>query len=162
MPINRHGFDRGSRLVEWWKRLTGSANGADAVDYYQEGLDLQAEGHHHEALTSFRLALKESPGDALVLQQIAVSYTRIGMSDEAIKTYRHVIDKDPMQPGAHYGLAFLLIRRGHDEEAVPHLKGFLRTARSGPEADDHLAHARGTLADIQQRIGARSSATQSA
>lgn len=162
MPINRHGFDRGNRLVDWWRRLTGSVPTADTVDYYQEGLDLQAEGHHHEALTSFRLALKEAPGDALVLQQIAVSYTRIGMSDEAIKTYRHVIDKDPMQPGAHYGLAFLLIRRGQDEEAVPHLQGFLRTARSGPEADDHLAHARGTLADIQQRLGSRGSATQTA
>lgn len=162
MPSNRRGFNRENRLVDWWKRLTGSATGAEVVDYYQEGLDLQAEGHHHEALTSFRLALKESPGNALVLQQIAVSYTRIGMSDEAIKTYRHVISKDPMQPGAHYGLAFLLIRRGHDEEAIPHLQGFLRTARSGPEADDHLAHARGTLADIQQRLGSRSSASQSA
>lgn len=162
MPIDTRGFDRGNRLVDWWRRLTGTGPSVDTVDYYQEGLDLQAEGHHHEALTSFRLALKATPGDSVILQQIAVSYTRIGMSDEAIKTYRHVIDKDPMQPGAHYGLAFLLIRSGQHEEAVPHLQGFLRTARSGPDADDHLAHARGTLADIQQRLASRGSATQSA
>ena len=162
MPIQRHDFRKGNMLVDWWKRLTGGPRTAERVNFYQEGLDLQAEGHHHEALTSFRLALKEVPGDPLVLQQIAVSYTRIGMPDEAIKTYKHVIDKDPMQPGAHYGLAFLLIRRGLEGDAVPHLQAFLRTARSGPEADDHLAHARGTLADIQQRAAARSSASQSA
>ena len=147
--------------MQWWKRITGGGRSTEHVDYYEEGLDLQREGHHHEALTSFRLALKESPGNPLVLQQIAVSYTRIGMSDEAIKTYRHVLEKDPAQPGAHYGLAFLLIRRGREREAVSHLQSFLRTARTGPETDEHLAHARGTLAAILERE-ASNPATQSA
>ena len=107
-----------------------------------------AEGNNHEALTSFRLALKESPGDPSVLQQIAISYTRIGMTEEAEKTYRHVLRKSPDAAGAHYGLAFLLVRSGKDMDAIPHFRAFLENAPTGQEAGEHVSHARSTLARI--------------
>jgi Tfp pilus assembly protein PilF len=118
------------------------------VDYYEEGLALMSEGKFHEALTSFRLALKDSPGDPVVLQQIAMSYTRIGMTDEAAKTYRHVLQRDPSAPGAHYGLAFLLLRSGHERDAVQHLRAFLDNAPTTAEAEQHVQHARSTLAQL--------------
>jgi hypothetical protein len=37
-----------------WKKLFGSDE--DAVDYYNEGVELLKVGKYHEALTSFRLA----------------------------------------------------------------------------------------------------------
>jgi tetratricopeptide (TPR) repeat protein len=80
--------------MAFWKKLFGDA-GSGRVDYYREGVDLLADDKFHEALTSFRLALKESPGDTLILQQIAICYTRIGMTEEAAKTYRHVLQKEP-------------------------------------------------------------------
>jgi len=119
------------------------------VDYYNEGVELLTGGKFHEALTSFRLALKESPGDPVVLQQIAICYTRIGMTEEAAKTYKHVLQKDPGAAGAHYGLAFLLIRSGEHAEATGHLEAFLADAPSGPEAGDHVNHARATLAQLR-------------
>ena len=134
--------------MAWWKKLFGGGDDSERVNYYEEGLDLLAEGKYHEALTSFRLALKESPGDPVVLQQIAIAYTRIGMTDEAAKTYRHVLQKEPSASGAHYGLAFLLLRAGQPREAVPHLKAFLADPPSGPEAEEHVSHARSTLADL--------------
>jgi Flp pilus assembly protein TadD len=73
--------------MAWWQKLFGSEE-ASRVDYYDEGLALLSEGKFHEALTSLRLALKEHPGDPVILQQIAIAYTRIGMTDEAAKTYR--------------------------------------------------------------------------
>ncbi len=121
------------------------------MDYYREGLDLLSEGKYHEALTSFRLALKEAPGDTVVLQQIAIAYTRIGMTEEASKTYRHVLQKDPTAAGAHYGLAYVLLRAGQEEDAVEHLRAFLSHAPDGPEAVEHIAHARATLAGISER-----------
>ena len=84
--------------MAWWKKVFGTSGDTGRVAYYDEGLALMAEGKFHEALTSFRLALKESPGDAVVLQQIAISYTRIGMTEEAAKTYRHVLQKNPYAP----------------------------------------------------------------
>lgn len=135
--------------MAWWKKLIGAEDGSEKVDYYEEGLALLREGRFHEALTSFRLALKESPGDVIVLQQIAIAYTRIGMTEEASKTYRHVLQKDPGAAGAHYGLAYLLLRKGEDREAVEHLEAFLAHPPQGPEAGEHIDHARATLAQLR-------------
>lgn len=131
-----------------WKKLFGGGNRHRRVDYYEEGMELLSDGKFHEALTSLRLALKENPGDPVVLQQIAIAYTRIGMTDEAAKTYRHVLQKDPEASGAHYGLAFLLIRAGQTKEAVPHLKSFLAHPPSGPDAAQHIEHAQSTIAQL--------------
>lgn len=134
--------------MSFWNKIFGGSSRADRVDYYEEGLALAQEGKFHEALTSFRLALKESPGDPIVLQQIAIAYTRMGMEDEAIKTYRHVLNRNPESPGAHYGLAFLLLRHGQRDNAVRHLEAFL-SGSPPPGATDHVNHARTTLEELQ-------------
>lgn len=135
--------------MAFWNKILGNED-VQRVDYYREGLDLLAAGKFHEALTSFRLALKESPGDAIVLQQIAICYTRIGMVEEAAKTYRHVLQKDPASPGAHYGLAFILLRGDQPQESIPHLEAFLGNAPSDEEASAHVEHARWTLAQLRE------------
>ena len=139
---------RYSNLMSVWKKLFSSGGREGRVDYYEEGMDLLSDGKFHDALTSLRLALKENPGDPVILQQIAIAYTRIGMTDEAAKTYRHVLQKNPKAAGAHYGLAFLLIRSGQAKDAVPHLKAFLAHPPEGPEAAEHIQHAQTTLAQI--------------
>jgi tetratricopeptide (TPR) repeat protein len=134
--------------MAFWKKLFGDTD-TGRVDYYREGVELLKDGKFHEGLTSFRLALKESPGDTVILQQIAICYTRIGMTEEAAKTYKHVLQKEPGAAGAHYGLAFILLRSGQREEAVGHLEAFLAEAPGAPEAGDHVAHARATLAHLR-------------
>jgi len=134
--------------MSFWKKLLGGEDDEGRVDYYDEGLDLLSDGKFHEALTSLRLALKDLPGDPVVLQQIAIAYTRIGMTDEAAKTYRHVLQKDPKAAGAHYGLAFLLIRSGQAKEAIPHLQAFLTDPPAGDSAARHIAHANSTIAQL--------------
>jgi len=131
-----------------WKKIFGGGGKEEEVDYYEEGMELLSDGKFHEALTSLRLALKDHPGDPVVLQQIAIAYTRIGMTDEAAKTYRHVLQKDPGASGAHYGLAFLLIRAGQSADAVPHLEAFLANPPTGTAAAQHIDHARSTLAQL--------------
>ncbi len=140
-----------------WKKLFG-AQDEEKVDYYREGVELLKVGKYHEALTSFRLALREAPNDQAVSQQIAITYTRIGMTDEAMKTYRGVLERDPAASGAHYGLAFLMLREGREPEAVEHLKAFLASPPEGPEAQRHIEHARETLAEL---TGASSEADKS-
>ncbi|HUG40064.1 MAG TPA: tetratricopeptide repeat protein [Longimicrobiales bacterium] len=137
--------------MDFLKKLFGGAEEQDRVDYYREGLDLLGVGRYHEALTSFRLAQRDEPGDVAILQQIAIAYTRIGMTDEAARTYRTVLERDPKASGAHYGLAFLLLREGKSETAAQHLRAFLAQPPDAPEARRHLEHARSTLADIKRQ-----------
>jgi Flp pilus assembly protein TadD len=136
--------------MTWWRNLvTGRSEGSpDETDYYQEGVDLLRQEKFHEALTSFRLALRENPNDTDVLQQIAVTYTHIGMTDEAMKTYRRVLELKPQASGAHYGLAFLLLQRGSRDDGVAHLRSFLAHPPTFTEAERHIAHARATLLEL--------------
>jgi tetratricopeptide (TPR) repeat protein len=133
-----------------WKKLFGSDT--EAVDYYREGVELLNAAKYHEALTSFRLAQREAPRDVAVLQQIAIAYTRIGMTDEAIKTYRAVLSHEPGTASAHYGLAFLLLRQGRPDEAEQHLETFLAAAPDGADAMRHVTHARETLQQLRGTV----------
>lgn len=145
----------------FWNKILGGSGKADEVDYYEEGVALGRQGKYHDALTSLRLALKEAPGDPVVLQQIAIMYTRIGMEEEAVKTYRHVLSRNPGEPGAHYGLAFLLLRSGAEDEGVDHLRAFLERAPTSDSARIHVAYAQAALRDILEgdsRVRARSTA----
>ena len=130
-----------------WKKLFNSAE--DRVDYYQEGLELMKVSKYHEALTSLRLAQREAPSDIAVLQQMAIAYTRIGLTDEALRTYRMVLNANPNESGAHYGMAFLLLSEGKTESAADHLRSFLSNPPDGAEAARHIEHARQTLADLE-------------
>lgn len=135
--------------MDFLKKLFHTSSAEDEVDYYREGVELLGVGRYHEALTSFRLAQRSRPQDSAVLQQIAITYTRIGMTDEAMKTYRAVLKADPTAVGAHYGLAFLELREGRREAAVEHLRRFLADPPDRAEAADHIEHARATLDQLK-------------
>jgi DnaJ homolog subfamily C member 3 len=136
--------------MSWWKNLVQGRDDASSqkVDYYTEGVELLEEEKFHEALTSFRLALRANPTDTDVLLQMAVAFTRIGTTDEAIRLYRRVLDSKPHASGAHYGLAFLLLGRGNRDEAIMHLRAFLARPPVSASAQRHVEHARTTLADL--------------
>ena len=136
--------------MPWWSFLTASRQrDPGKPDYYQEGLDLAGQERFHEALTSLRLALRERPGDVATLEQMAVVYTRMGMTDEAIKMYQRALEKKPRSAGAHYGIAFLYLNRGRTTETVFHLEEFLRVGEAIPESDRHIEHARATLTELR-------------
>lgn len=136
--------------MSWITKLINGRSGPEGrePDYYEEGSVLLHEEKYHEALTSFRLALRESPNDTDVLQQIAVTYTRIGMTDEATRTYRRVLELKPHASGAHYGLAFLLLQQAQTDDAIAHLRAFLARPPATPHAQRHVSHARATLAEL--------------
>lgn len=131
----------------FWKKLFKDE--VRQVDYYAEAVELMSSGRYHDALTSFRLALRSDPQDPAILQQIAMTYTRIGMTEQASKTYRQVLEGNPRSAGAHYGLAFLLAREGRTDEAIQHLESFLAMPPDGADAQRHVEHARATLAELR-------------
>lgn len=138
--------------MPWWSFLTGASGKEEGrPDYYGEGLELAQEERYHEALTSLRLALREHPGDVATLEQMAIVYTRMGMTDEAIKMYQRALEKDPESAGAHYGIAFLYLNRGRDTEAAVHLDAFLRSGAELPGSEKHASHARETLERLRSK-----------
>lgn len=131
----------------WWKFWERPA--PRGPDYYEEGVALVGRELYHDALTSFRLALRANPDDAATHEQMAVAYTHIGLQEEAVRAYRRALELRPASPSAHYGLGFLMLKAGNTSDAVTHLNAFLSHARPGREEARHLEHARRTL----ERLG---------
>lgn len=138
----------------FWKRLFGRRRDAalkpQRLDYLNEALALERQGDYDAALTSYRLALRDHPADARVLQNMAIAYTKTNRADDAIRHYRRALEVDVELPGAHYGLAFLLMRRGEIEAAVEHLRFFLQRPPRGADADKWVEHAQQALAELEQ------------
>jgi Flp pilus assembly protein TadD len=139
--------------MSWWSRLLGGRSDSELkpkrVDYLNEALALERQGDYDAALTSYRLALRDKPYDARVLQNMAIAYTKLNRHDEAIRCYRRALEVQPTLSGAHYGLAYLLLKRGDRTGAETHLEAFLATPPSGPEAERWVGHARETLAALR-------------
>jgi tetratricopeptide (TPR) repeat protein len=134
-----------------WKRLFGGKRPdllPQRLDYLNEALALERQGDYEAALTSYRLALRDHPNDLRVLQNMAIAYTKTHRYDEAIRIYRRALEVDGTLAGAHYGIAFLLIRRGDTETAARHLRAFLGHPPRGPDAQRWVEHAEQALAEI--------------
>ena len=63
--------------MSWLRRLLGGKSDAGLrphrLDYLSEALALERQGDFDAALTSYRLALRDTPDDHRVLQNMAIS-----------------------------------------------------------------------------------------
>ena len=134
----------------FWRRLFGSSEDVhpQRLDYLNEALALERQGDYEAALTSYRLALRDHPNDARILQNMAIAYTKTARTDEAIRHYRQALELDDTLAGAHYGLAFLLQKRGDPDGAMQHLRAFLAQPPKGPDAHKWIEHATRALREL--------------
>ncbi len=148
--------------MSFWNRLFGGKTDSDArpqrLDYLSEALLLERQGDYDAAITSYRLALRDHPDDLRVLQNMAIAYSRTGRIEEAIRAYRKSLELDPSLSGAHYGLAFLLIKRGDAAAAEKHLEAFLSRPPDGAEAERWVKHAEATLESLRNPASGEASA----
>ena len=139
--------------MSWLSRLLGgnsdSSPRPQRLDYLSEALVLERQGDYDAALTSYRLALRDNPNDLKVLQNMAIAFSRTGRLEEAVRAYRRSLEIDPTLSGAHYGLAFLLIKRNDPAGAEKHLAAFLAQPPSGDEAERWIRHAQATLDQLR-------------
>src|SRR3569832_1195726 len=128
--------------MSWFSRLIGGKSDhspkPQRLDYLNEALSLERQGDFDAALTSYRLALRDHPQDPRILQNMAIAFSRTGRLNEAVRAYRRALD--PELSGAHYGLAFLHLKRGDQAEAAAHLEAFLETPPAGGEAERGSEH----------------------
>jgi tetratricopeptide (TPR) repeat protein len=139
--------------MSWWRRLTGgkahTAPKPQRLDYLSEALSLERQGDYDAALTSYRLALRDRPSDPRILQNMAIAFSRTGRLEDAVRCYRRALDLDPDLSGAHYGLAFLLLKRGDATGAEEHLMAFLSRAPRSAEAERWVSHAKLALEQLR-------------
>jgi tetratricopeptide (TPR) repeat protein len=138
--------------MSFWNRLLGKepreALRPQRLDYLNEGLALERQGDFEAALTSYRLAFRDNPTDSRILLNMAIAFTKTGQPEEAIRHYKRALELDDSLVGAHYGVAFLLLKRGDTSQAAGHLRAFLARPPKGPDAERWIRHAETALRDI--------------
>ena len=72
---------------------------------------------------------------------ILLLLTPRGEDSDYPEDYRRALELDDSLSGAHYGVAFLLKKRGDAEEAAKHLRAFLARPAKGPDADRWVSKA---------------------
>ena len=139
--------------MSWWSRLLGGKSGGSPrpqrLDYLSEAMALERQGDYDAALTSYRLALRDRPNDTKILQNMAIAFTKTNRPEEAIRCYRSALEFAPHLSGAHYGLAFLLLKRGDRAGAEKHFEAFLAKPPSSLEAERWVRHAESTLQTLR-------------
>ena len=139
--------------MSWLSRLLGGKSDGNVkpqrLDYPNEALGLERQGDFDAALTSYRLALREKPDDVRILENMAIAYTRMKRADEAIRCYRRALELAPALPAAHYGLGFILLKRGDREGAQQHLESFLASPPNGTDMTAWIAAAREALEHLK-------------
>lgn len=139
-------------MMSFWGRLFGRADALRPrrLDYLNEAMALERQGDLAGAITSYRLGLRDNPNDLTILQNIAIAFSKTGQIEEAIRHYRRALSIDPTLSGAHYGVAFLLIKKGDHPKASAHLQAFLDRPPKGPDAERWVQHAAATLEGLGQ------------
>ncbi|HEX9754286.1 MAG TPA: tetratricopeptide repeat protein [Gemmatimonadales bacterium] len=133
-----------------WHRLFGKSDSRKPkrLDYLNEAMALERQGDLTGAITSYRLGLRGNPNDLTILQNIAICFSKTGQVEEAIRHYRRALGIDGTLSGAHYGLAFLLLKKGEPDRAAEHLRAFLARPPRGPDAERWIRHAESTLEEL--------------
>jgi tetratricopeptide (TPR) repeat protein len=138
--------------MSFWNRLFGKETRESLrpqrLDYLNEGLALERQGDFEAALTSYRLAFRDNPTDSRILLNMAIAFTKTGQPEEAIRHYKRALELDESLVGAHYGVAFLLLKRGDAQQAAEHLRAFLARPPKGPDAERWIRHAETALREI--------------
>lgn len=67
----------------------------EAGSQLQFGVDMARRGLWNEALFRFKRALVSRPGDAEVLNNIAVAYEALGLFEEALESYKAALEASP-------------------------------------------------------------------
>ncbi|MDQ3944670.1 MAG: tetratricopeptide repeat protein [Actinomycetota bacterium] len=115
------------------------AGGGEAYSRFQEGSRLLETGNSHAAVIPLERARELEPEKGSIREALARAYFRSGRIDAAAEEFEKVVELDPVNDYAHFGLGLCLLRRGDRDAARGHLK--LATIMR-PDAEEYQAALR--------------------
>ena len=109
------------------------ANEGEAYTRFQEGSRLLDSGNTHAAVVALERARDLEPEKGSIREALARAYFRSQRVDAALAEFEKVLELDPVNDYAHFGLGMCLLRKGDRAAARGHLK-MATIMRPGEEA----------------------------
>jgi Flp pilus assembly protein TadD len=95
---------------------------AEAYARFQEGTRLLDSGNSHAAVVALERARELEPEKGSIREALARAYYRSQRVDAARAEFEKVLELDPVNDYAHFGLGMCLLRSGDRAGARGHLK----------------------------------------
>jgi tetratricopeptide (TPR) repeat protein len=121
--------------------LTTGPDPKDRIaDYskYRHALTLATAGSLHESNTLLEGILSDDPGLLEVRNMLGLNYQHLGEHDAAAKNFREVVEKDPLNAGAHLNLATSYSRLNRLNEALREAQAAIAAASGAGSASEHI------------------------
>ena len=111
------------------------APGRDSLyGLYSRGSELLARGHPHQAVMLLSQARLRAPGSSSIREALARALFNCGFMSRARREFTKIVELDPANDYAHFGLALACERTGQASRAAAHLK---MAVAMRPDADDY-------------------------
>ena len=95
--------------------------GGEVYDWYQRGLNLLESGSHAAAIQLLEHAAAVEPSSRSVREALARAQYGAKRYVDAAENFRMIVEADPAEDYALFGLGLALTRTGQITEAVEHL-----------------------------------------
>ena len=89
-----------------------------ALAYLEEGGKYYGDQKYGKAMDAFRKAIEITPGNAYAHYNLATTYERLNMSDEAIASYKQAIAINPDEQLFYYDLGAVYVREKRFDDAL--------------------------------------------
>ena len=125
-----------------------SSPGGDVYDWYRRGLDLLKNGSPEAAAQLLVHAAAAHPESPSILEALARAQFDAGRYAEAAETFGGIVEDDPADHYARYGLGMALMRLGRLEAAVEQLA---LAAAMRPDQQHYATALQGARATLRSR-----------
>jgi Flp pilus assembly protein TadD len=125
-----------------------SSPGGDVYDWYRRGLDLLKSGSPEAAAQLLVHAAAAQPHSRSILEALARAQFDAGRYAEAADTFRGIVEDDPADHYARYGLGMASMRIGNVEAAVEQLA---LAAAMRPDQQHYVSALSGARATLRSR-----------
>jgi tetratricopeptide (TPR) repeat protein len=124
-------------------------------ELFRRGTELLAEDHAHQAVTVLERAYRLLPGKGSVCEALGRAYYQSGQPTAARAQFAEVLEIDPTNDYAHFGLALCLARVGEPTLAAGHLRLALAMRPGVAAYEEALARLTGTASPGADAAGRR-------
>ncbi len=117
----------------------------DVVDWFRRAVDLLDSGDDAAAAVLLDRALKAEPASPALREAMGRATFGSRQYAESADLFGSLVDRDPTDHYARYGLGLALSRLGRQEQALEHLAVAVAMRPGRNEYDDALRQARATV-----------------